>query len=220
MVVPAMPTAAADDDLVLLKDTWAAVCAETGVVRHDLAFQLIASAYADPARHYHNTRHIADCLREFQPVRALCERPLAVAAALLFHDYVYAPTRHDNEERSADEAAMALAALRWPPLTIDAVRSMILATRHAHPPDSADAAIVVDIDLAILGKPADEFDAYERAIRQEYAHVPAAEFRTGRAAVLRNFLARPRIYATDHFAARYEMRARQNLGQSIASLEG
>jgi predicted metal-dependent HD superfamily phosphohydrolase len=206
-----MATAAADD-LTLLKDTWAELCAETGVTRHDLAFQLIASTYAEPARHYHTARHIADCLREFQPVRGLCGRPLAVAAALLFHDHVYEPTRHDNEERSADEAAMALAALRWPPLTIAAVRSMILATRHA--------PIVDDIDLAILGKPSDDFDAYEKAIRREYAHVPAEEFRTGRVAVLRHFLARPRIYATDHFAARYEMQARQNLGQSIAGLEG
>jgi predicted metal-dependent HD superfamily phosphohydrolase len=213
-----MPTTA--DDRSVLKDTWASLCAETGIGRADLAFELIAHAYEGPTRHYHNTRHVAECLRELEPVRGMCQRPLAVAAVLLFHDYVYEPTRQDNEERSAAEAATALAALRWPPLTIDAVRAMILATRHATPPTSVDEAIVVDVDLAILGKPAEEFEAYERGIRQEYAHVPADEFRAARSGVLRQFLARPRIYATDHFAARYEMRARQNLGQSIAGLEG
>jgi predicted metal-dependent HD superfamily phosphohydrolase len=211
---------AATDDLALLRDTWGSLCAETGVTRHELAFQFIASTYADPSRHYHNTSHIAASLRELESVRTLSERPLAVAAALLFHDFVYDPTRHDNEQRSAEEAATALGALRWPPPTVDMVRAMILATRHTHPPDSADAAIVADIDLAVLGKPPEAFEAYEAAIRQEYAHVPAAEFRAARAAVLRQFLARPRIYTTDHFAARYEMQARQNLGRSIASLEG
>jgi predicted metal-dependent HD superfamily phosphohydrolase len=208
-----------DNDLILLRDTWAALCAETGVTRYDLAFRLIADAYTEPARHYHNSRHIADCLREFEAVRTQCEHPLAVAAAMLFHDLVYEPGRHDNEECSADEAALALGALRWPAPTIDAVRAMILATKHLNIPATPDAAIMTDIDLAILGKSPDAFDAYERAIRQEYAHVPDLDFRAERSAVLRNFLARPRIYATDQFAAQYEMQARQNLGQLVGRLE-
>ena len=212
-----MPPSA--DDLSLLRDTWAALCAPAGISRHSLAFQLIATAYADPSRHYHTTAHIAQCLRALEPVRALCTDPLAASAALLFHDYVHDPTRHDNEERSADEARRALRAIGWPPLTIDAVAAMIIATRHTHPPATPDESIVADIDLAVLGSPPDQFDAYERAIRREYAHVPDADFRTGRAAILRQFLARPRLYATDHFAARCESQARQNLAQSLAALE-
>jgi predicted metal-dependent HD superfamily phosphohydrolase len=208
----------ADEDLKLLNDTWASLCAATGVLRHELAFQLIALAYSDPQRHYHNAHHIAQCLRELEPVRALCEEPLSVSAVLLFHDYVHEPTRHDNEQRSADEAALALRAIGWSPPMIDLVREMILATRHASVPATPDAAIVTDIDLSIFGKPPDEFDAYERAIRQEYAHVPDDSFRTARTVVLRQFLTRPRIYNTDHFAGRYEMTARQNLAGSLAAL--
>jgi predicted metal-dependent HD superfamily phosphohydrolase len=211
---------AADEDLSVLKGVWAAACAASGVERFELAFQLIEYAYAAPERHYHNVRHVADCLRELTPMLPACQDPLAVEAALLFHDYEYNPLRHDNEERSAEEAGMALRAIGWSGARIRAVRDLILATRHAAAPATPDAAVVVDVDLAILGKDEDEFDAYERAIRREYAHVPDDAFRAGRAAVLRDFLSRPRIYATDYFADRYEMKARQNLARSLSALAG
>lgn len=206
-------------DVQLLRATWAALCEITGVARHELAFQLIASAYAESHRHYHNAHHVAECLRELAPMRGLCEQPLAASAAMLFHDYVYYPARHDNEQRSADEAMAALRAIGWGQPDSDAVRGIILATKHETAPSTTDAAIVCDIDLSILGKPAQEFDAYERAIRKEYVHVPEVAYRAGRAAVLRGLLSRASIYATDPFRVRYEMTARQNLGQSIAALE-
>jgi predicted metal-dependent HD superfamily phosphohydrolase len=211
---------AADQDLSVLKGAWGAACAAAGVGRYELAFQLIEYAYTAPERHYHNVRHIADCLRELTALRPTCRDPLAVEAALLFHDFEYNPTRHDNEERSADEAAMALRAVGWEAPRIQLVRGLILATRHAAPPDTPDAALVTDIDLAVFGKDEETFDAYELAIRREYAHVPDDVFRAARSAVLRGFLSRPRIYATDSCADRYEMKARQNLGRSLAALWG
>ena len=209
----------AADDLAVLKAAWAGACAAAGVGRYELAFQLIEYAYTAPDRHYHNAKHVADCLRELVPVRSQCADPLAAEAALLFHDYEYNPTRHDNEERSADEAAMALRAIGWAGERIEKVRGLVLATKHAAVPATGDAAVVVDIDLSILGKPPETFDAYERAIRREYAHVPDDAFRAGRSAVLRAFLSRPRIYATDEFAGKYEMAARQNLGRSLSALQ-
>ena len=211
---------AADEDLALLKAAWAATCAAVGVERYELAFQLIEDAYTAPDRHYHNVKHVADCLRELAPVRPKCDDALAAETALLFHDYEYNPTRHDNEERSADEAAMALRALGWQGERIETVRALVLATKHAGAPGTPDAMIVVDVDLSVLGKPPETFDAYERAIRKEYADVPDDAFRAGRSAVLRGFLSRPRIYATEEFASKYEMTARQNLGRSLSALQG
>ena len=208
----------ADEDLAVLKGAWAGVCAATGVARFDLAFGLIEYAYSGPTRHYHNVRHVADCLREFAAVRPGCHDAGAVEAALLFHDYEYDPTRHDNEERSADEAARALRAVDWPGLRVEQVRELILATRHAAAPATPDACVVVDVDLSILGQTTTAFDDYERAIRKEYAHVPEDAFRTGRATILSGVLSRPRIYATDYIATRYEMSARENLGRSLAAL--
>ena len=63
--------------------------------------QKLVDAYRQPARHYHNLRHIAQCLRELDLVRRQCDDPLAVTAALLFHDCVYDPAQPGNEERSA-----------------------------------------------------------------------------------------------------------------------
>jgi predicted metal-dependent HD superfamily phosphohydrolase len=208
----------ADEDLAVLKGAWAGVCAAAGVVRFDLAFGLIEYAYCSPGRHYHNARHVADCLREFAGVRTACRDNRAVEAALLFHDYEYDPTRHDNEERSAEEAARALHAVGWRGTRVETVRGLILATKHAAAPATPDACVVVDIDLSILGKPAAAFEEYERAIRREYGHVPDDAFRSGRAGILSTFLSRSRIYATDYFASRYEMSARQNLGRSLAAL--
>ena len=206
------------EDLALLKNVWAAACDAAGVQRYELAFQLIEYAYGAPGRHYHNVRHVADCLRELGPVRGACADPLAVEAALLFHDYEYDPARRDNEERSAEEAGTALRAIGWPAARVDAVGDMIRATKHAAPPATADAAVVVDADLAILGKPPHVFDAYERAIRREYAHVPDDAFRAARAAVLRAFLSRPQLFTTGAFASRYEMQARENLARSLSGL--
>ena len=179
----------------------------------------LLEAYRQPGRHYHNLHHIAECLRELEPVRPQCEDPLAVTAALLFHDYVYDPTKLDNEERSAGAAWTILFMAGWHQPFLEKVKALILATEHKVPPATNDAALVVDIDLSILGKPQEEFDAYEAAIRREYAHVPDAAFAAGRAKVLKTFLERPSVYATPTFRERYEQAARDNLARAVARWE-
>lgn len=79
---------------------------------------------------------------------------------------------------------------------------------------------MTDIDLAILGAPQARFDEYEDQIRREYAWVPEADFRAGRARILESFLARPRIFQTRHFNARLEESARENMARSLARLGG
>ena len=185
---------------------------------HDALFSELAAAYSAPDRHYHNLAHIADCLRRADDVRIFLTDFRAVATALFFHDAVYDPTRSDNEERSADLAENRLRGLREPEPFIATVRDLILDTRHVTSPATGDGRHVVDIDLAILGAPPAEFDAYEHAIRLEYAHVPDDAFRRGRARILRSFLDRPRIYGTDHFRDLYEAPTRANLARSLAAL--
>ncbi|MGY3548740.1 putative metal-dependent HD superfamily phosphohydrolase [Bradyrhizobium sp. USDA 4472] len=45
-----------------------------------------------------------------------------------------------------------------------------------------------------------------------------ADYRAGRAAVLRRFAARPVIYPDSSFAATYDRRARANLARELAAL--
>jgi predicted metal-dependent HD superfamily phosphohydrolase len=182
-------------------------------------FSMLATAYDGARRHYHNLRHVRQCLEALDEIRAKCAQPDAVEAAIWFHDVVYDPTRGDNEARSADVADEALRRMGADERFIETVRELILDTRHVTPAASVDGRILVDIDLSILGRQSDEFDDYEQAIRHEYAHVPDEAFASGRARILQGFLAWEWIYATGLFRERYEAAARENLGRSLARLE-
>jgi len=183
--------------------------------------QELRDAYAEPHRHYHDLRHIEACLHELAALDGLAadERQI-LEYAIWWHDAVYDPTRSDNEEQSAILAERDLAQLGVDRATRDTVARLIRATRdHKVAPDDRLGALLVSIDLSILGRPPAEYDAYAAAIRAEYAHVPDAAYRAGRAAVLRRFLAVPEIYPDPEFRRRYEQQARANLAREIASLE-
>ena len=79
---------------------------------------------------------------------------------------------------------------------------------------------MIDVDLAILGTPAERFDEYERQVRDEYSWVPGFLFRRKRREILTAFLARPHVYNTERFRVRYEAVARANLARSIERLNG
>lgn len=213
-----------DDDLRRrVRQEWLDVAARLGTRPPQDASPSIEVAlwdYTRPERHYHNLRHIVQCLNELRRVRRICADAEVVTAALIFHDCVYDPTRPDNEARSAGVAAAALRGTGVQEDRVAAVERLILATRHTALPAAGDEAVIVDIDLSILGQPPAVFDEYEAAIRREYAHVSDADFRAGRAKVLRRFLDRPSVYATAPFRRRYEAAARQNLTRSLARLEG
>jgi predicted metal-dependent HD superfamily phosphohydrolase len=149
-------------------------------------------------------------------VRDRLRRPAESELAVWLHDVVYDPRATDNEERSADLAEGLLVA-GGVAAAVAAVRALILATRHAAPPEEHDARYVVDADLAILGADPAAFDRYEAQVRREYAHVPDAEWRERRPRVLRRFLDRERIYQTPEFA-RLEAPARANLARSLLRL--
>jgi predicted metal-dependent HD superfamily phosphohydrolase len=92
-----------------------------------------------------------------------------------------------------------------------------MATCHRALPVSLDEQWLVDVDLAILGTPAPRFAQYELQIRQEYAFVPEALFRSKRREILSGFLARPTIYSTPHFRSALEHTARINLDKAVAA---
>jgi predicted metal-dependent HD superfamily phosphohydrolase len=55
-------------------------------------------------------------------------------------------------------------------------------------------------------------------VRAEYGHVGDVAWVTGRAQVLRRFLDRPRLFATEYMYDLYEHRARANIEAELASL--
>lgn len=178
----------------------------------------LVTRYSEPQRAYHSLEHILDCQRELDNCRALASDPDVLEAALWYHDVVYDPQSVGNEEASAKVAREVLLRAGMHPVRVNAVERLILATRHAAIPEAGDAALMVDLDLAILGAPSERFERYEEGIRAEYAWVPEAVFRSKRADLLEGFLARTVLFATETFRLRLESQARANLARSIERL--
>lgn len=185
----------------------------------------LRARYQGPDRHYHGLTHIEAMLTLARENRALLDDFEAVEAAIWFHDAIYDSRAKDNEARSAMLAGEMLAG-RTDPERLSRIEGMILATATHEPPDlgdaraNSDAALLLDMDLSVLGASPDAFDAYERGVRREYQWVEEPMWRAGRAAVLKSFLARPRIFQTEPFRQRLEAQARKNLENSLQALQG
>ncbi|MCJ9704041.1 MULTISPECIES: phosphohydrolase [unclassified Bradyrhizobium] len=175
----------------------------------------LVAAYAAPGRHYHNLAHIEDCLAALTRVDSFSANEREILTEVIWwHDVVYDPTRSDNEELSAQLAEQYVRA----DIAHEVGRLIRLTKSHEVKPDDRLGAILISIDLSILGAEPARYDAYAAAIRQEFIHVSDADYRAGRAAVLRRFAARPVIYPDAGFAAKYDQRARDNLARELASL--
>lgn len=188
-----------------------------GVTSRIEVFDQLVAAYRDPSRHYHTKAHIAACLAELERYRSFSTRPDEIAIAIWFHDAVYDTHRADNEALSAVWAESYLTSVGVDAEAITRISEMILATK-THDAQNADTALMVDIDLHILGAPTQIFEAYDRAIRQEYHWVPKTEYREQRAQILQGFLQREFIYKTMALREQYEAQARQNLQRKVNEL--
>ena len=203
-----------------LRSSWLALCVRLKADGDcEAAGKRLFAHYDEEHRAYHNREHLEECLSLFARVRASALQPDAVELAIWFHDAVYNPRSNDNEEQSAALARRFCREVRLPLEFGERTAALIMATKSHVPGEDADAQLLVDIDLGILGQSRERFARYEEAIRQEYRWVPEAAFRTGRAAVLRKFLSREWIYCTEFFRNSSETLARANLHWSLARLE-
>lgn len=184
-------------------------------------FDLLVAAHSAPDRHYHTLEHLAEMFRVVSRLAPTTADPRAVQLAVWFHDAVYDPRAKDNEARSADLAVDLLGPIGVPASTLERVVQLIRATAHLssdESPANADTAVLLDADLAILGAAEERYLRYAADIRREYGWLVGADFRAGRAAVLRRFLARPRIYWTPLMFEEGEQRARANLTAELEQL--
>jgi len=199
----------------LLRAHWTEAWCVLGLEAPAGLLDRVLAAYAGPQRHYHGLQHLAECLGHFGRERGAAAHPAEVALALFFHDAVYDVHAADNEARSAGWARDTLQEAGASAETADRVHALVMATCHDAQPEGADAQLLVDIDLAILGAAPERFAEYERQIRREYAHVPPEAFEPRRRAILGRFLARGPLYLTPGLRARCEAQARSNLRAAI-----
>ena len=150
------------DPYLRWRETWEhlGVDAPPGVIE-----QLMA-AYSEPHRAYHTLEHISECFSQLESSGARAVDAGALELALRFHDAIYDTRAADNEARSAACARHALAELA--PRTLDRIDGLILVTKHEAQPSTPDEALLLDVDLSILGAQRERFDEYERQVRREY----------------------------------------------------
>ena len=213
-------------DDAALGATWGAAWSSLGrTAPAGLRAELMA-AWSEPHRHYHDQRHLRECLALWQRWRNHCERSGEVAMAIWFHDAVYDPRDSSNELNSAAWAARSLTRAGADSETAQRVHDLVMATQHGATQERApaalssslDARLLVDIDLSILGSPAERFERYDQDVRKEYAWVPGFRYREGRAQVLQSFLDRPRLYHGEAAHTLLEGQARINLEAAMSRL--
>jgi predicted metal-dependent HD superfamily phosphohydrolase len=178
------------------------------------------AAYSEPGRHYHDQRHLDECLRELDWVINIDEGERRLLRwAILWHDAVYEPGRRDNELRSAELALSDLSACGIPDAdAAEVVRLIRLTEHHAVEPGDRLGGLMVSIDLSILGSDPDRYREYAAGVRSEFSHVPDPLFRTGRALVLKRLLKADPLFPDPEFRARLEAQARQNMKEEVRSL--
>ncbi|WP_309096069.1 hypothetical protein [Streptomyces sp.] len=175
--------------------------------------------WQEPQRRYHTVEHLAAVLDRVDVLEEYARDPEAVRLAAWFHDAVYLPDRSENEERSARLAERALAEAGVPDArTAEVARLVRLTVTHDPADDDPDGQVLCDADLAVLASPPSAYAAYTTAVRAEYHFVPNDAFRTGRAGILRQLLALPRLFRTPYGAERWEATARYNLTAELEML--
>jgi predicted metal-dependent HD superfamily phosphohydrolase len=176
-------------------------------------------AYGDPARGYHDTRHLTEVLTRLGELAdhgtTFDRTPVLLAA--WFHDAVYDGER-DAEERSAAWAEDALATEAPAQVVSEVVRLVRLTETHTPDDDDANGCALSDADLGILAAPRERYDEYVAAVRREYAHLDDAVFDAGRADVLKGLAAKPHLFHTAYARERWEAAARANLERELSVL--
>ena len=193
------------------------------------SFERLSEAYNAPHRRYHNLTHLAECLQQLDAAQRLSSKHSGVnidlvELALWFHDAVYEPLARDNEARSAALLLKECEQMLIPEVTRQRAAELVRTTEHgvqtAPGPEVAlrpEAALLHDVDLAILAADPLRFEEYEQAIAEEFAAVSGWRFRLGRGRFLASLLARGPLFLTEAFQERYEQRARAQLSQLLHS---
>ena len=194
----------------------------------DNLFEELVERYSEPHRHYHTLEHIADCFEKLDAspaadgqlgeIERLAGQWQSFELALFYHDAIYDPKLNDNEQQSATLAIDRLSPYLKQADLIE-IDFLIQATAHFSGQSCRGfepyQALIVDIDLSILGSAPDRYDEYAAQIRREYQHVPDADYQAGRAAVLKTFLAKDPLYQLPWFQQRFQQLAQENLNREL-----
>jgi predicted metal-dependent HD superfamily phosphohydrolase len=175
----------------------------------DALGEALIRAWDEPQRRYHDQGHLTWLLDEADRRASLIGDLAFVGYAIWFHDAVYQPGEPNNETLSADWARTSLAA--QPDLAARVAHVIEMTKNHAVGDAEGDAALFLDMDIAILGAPWETYCAYAAGIRAEYPHIVDPVFAAGRGAFLEKQLEHARTFRTDLYESEIGDAARANM---------
>ena len=200
----------------LLRRQWHALLSNWAVdsALADRTFEEVREHYGELGRFYHTLDHVQNVLQTVEGVGSYARNLNAVKLATWLHDVIYDSRASDNEEQSAAYAERLCEQLSIPEGT--RVAFLIRKTKTHDADGDADAQVLIDADLAILGASESDYWIYAEQIRREYSWVPEREYWSGRRRVLQSFLEKLRIF---HLLCHLEEPARCNVTAEIDRLE-
>ncbi len=197
---------------------WQHLMKQFGFEANEQAYAMLLQKYQEKHRAYHNVAHINDCLSQLDQLPALHPEAREIELAIWFHDVIYDPYGKDNERKSAQEAELFIFDNVADDELGKRVSDLIMATLHQAPPTNSAEALLMDIDISILGRDETSYQRYTEQVRQEYRFVPRFLYRKKRVEILRAFLQRSTLYFTPHYQASQEAQARKNIQAEIERL--
>lgn len=178
----------------------------------DLLLEL-TERYTEPHRRFHDLSHIAQLLLRGRALQLDAEQVMAI----WFHDAIYEPGAHNNEELSAALAVERLTAAGWADGAIKKVERIVLDTARHRP--SIDASRnVMDLDLSTLAGSWQDYWGLCVRLREEYGSMSDDQWTHGRRGFIQSMLDRDRIFCT-RWAEPLEAQARANLQRELRVLD-
>jgi pantetheine-phosphate adenylyltransferase len=149
----------------------------------------LSRRWSERQRAWHGPAHLLDLLRRISAEAEGTDRDVLMVAAL-YHDAIYSPKAADNEDASAALLLRHAADSQSP--VIACAAEIIAESKWSSAPSLPLGRRFFELDTRQLGDscPLSERLAYEMAIFREYQFASWAEYRTKRAAFLRQWAER------------------------------
>ncbi|MFC7404507.1 hypothetical protein [Georgenia alba] len=182
--------------------------------------------WQEPDRHFHNCKHLIDMLARVDELAEETHNPDMVRLAAWYHGAVfssvatktYARSGGEDEVASAALAREELGALGVPEPALDRIAELILGLkRHEIKSKDIDCLALSDADLGILAADPQKYQAYRKAVRAEYTHIPLRHYVEARSAIVSKLLARRNIFVSP-MGQQWEDAARENLTAELGRL--
>ncbi len=184
-------------------------------------FHDLRTAYGERHRAYHTLTHIAEMLREAEN-HPLDERR-AIKAAILYHDFVYKTGNQDgglsNEEASAQACGKIMSGRGiGAPIVERAMELIRMTETHDAPEDDYEAALLMDIDMSVLGSTPTRYMRYAYGIAREYVPAIGEEnYIHHRSMFLRSLIDGKPVFKTQEYSA-LEESVRENAERELGVL--